>query len=124
MGLEDLEIALDLEKEFGIRFDNQDWRGVVTVGDLFDRTQCLVKQRIVDGVICSVGIACKKCQYVLKGLACKGECPECGELYVIEREIDDHVIQEKVIEIVADVCCVKKTMVRLQSRLIEDLNVG
>ena len=34
MGLEGIEIAMDLEKEFGICIEVSDWDGVVTVGDL------------------------------------------------------------------------------------------
>ncbi|QQE10998.1 hypothetical protein JD969_16060 [Planctomycetota bacterium] len=120
MGLEDVELIMEVENYFGIKISDAEAGQVKTVGDLCDLIKKHVGKVIEEKVIVAVGYRCKGCDYSLKSLPQRGKCPECGLAYCCVEEIETVVVK-----IIRDLFFVsKKEVITRETDFRRDLKFG
>lgn len=123
MGLDLVELMIEVEKKFGIAISNEDLARLsqrhvppdVSAGDLLD----LILEKC--STICP-DPKCVGCGYDLRGHAPAGICPECGEVFDNSPKNRDGAWL-KLRLILASVLVVKREAISRDTMLIRDLGL-
>ncbi|WP_432799248.1 hypothetical protein [Poriferisphaera sp. WC338] len=119
MGLESIELILDVEDVFGINLPDTEVERVRTVGQLCNLIRQHVGTNHNSAFISSESVCClnEDCGYCLNTLPAQGMCPECGQSYNINVSVE-----EIVTELLVENFDIKREAISMESRFIEDLN--
>ena len=117
MGLDTVELVIEVEKCCGIHIDNEVASQIETVGQLCEVARKYVLLRGDDHCITSEDVQCRYCRYCLKTLPVEGKCPECGRRYSMNR------VEEMVVDILVDFFGVDRKKIVMDSRIVKDLGL-
>lgn len=118
MGLDTVELVMEVEEAFCIRIPDDMAASAETAGDLFERVVLLLS---ADPRWANLR-HCLSCEYPLRGLDV-GRCPECGREFTMPGDIDREKVWRQLVLIVGEQAGVDPSRIKATSRFVRDLHM-
>ncbi len=117
MGLDAIDIVLQIEKAFCINLPEKRLEQAQTVGQLHE----LILEVMDTPSMVSEEQVCRRCNYNLWGL--RGpRCPECGTPFIFRGQVSPEAAWDMLVEILGYELGITHEAIRPDLRFLEDLN--
>jgi acyl carrier protein len=118
LGLDIVELVMEVEDAFGIDIPDEKASCVETAGQLYG----LTLESIHAASLINKNRFCRKCNYNLHGLR-NPRCPECGASFVQYDDADPDVVWEILVGVICEQLGVKPERVKPELHFFKDLNL-
>ncbi|MEM6459004.1 MAG: hypothetical protein AAF710_06395 [Planctomycetota bacterium] len=119
MGLEGVELIMELEEVFGVEITDAEVAELQSVGDIHE----VVRRKLTADDPVERGGRCTNCRYPKRGLT-SDRCPECGSVLTRPDQVDSGTLWDEIVQIVSLELSVKPQTIKPETRLVEDLKIG